>query len=166
MAASAFSQSRFFLYGDWYKKRDYFEAGVSTGMMNCKTDIGKHGLWLNAPGFTFNTFAYVGYNSLDRWGVRLEYTQGSLESADAYIKNVNADSTKLRNLSFKSTLSEITLIGEIFPWNWAFEKVHDNFINPYVLAGVGWFHFNPTTEFQGSVIELRPLHLDGQGFPE
>ena len=43
-----FSQSKFFLYSDWYKKRIYFEIGASTGLMNCKTDIGKHGLWLNA----------------------------------------------------------------------------------------------------------------------
>ncbi len=39
-------------------------------------------------------------------------------------------------------------------------------ISPYITAGVGWFSFNPETEYKGHMIALQPLHLEGQGFSE
>jgi len=28
-----------------------------------------------------------------------------------------------------------------------------------------FFHFNPKTEYNGTTVELRPLHTEGEGFP-
>src|SRR4030095_2989542 len=36
---------------------------------------------------------------------------------------------------------------------------------PYVLGGVGVFHFNPQTIYNNVLVDLRPLHTEGQGFP-
>jgi hypothetical protein len=40
------------------------------------------------------------------------------------------------------------------------------FVSPYVIAGVGWFHFNPQAELKGKWVDLQPLSTEGQGFAE
>jgi hypothetical protein len=39
-------------------------------------------------------------------------------------------------------------------------------LSPYLLAGVGCFHFQPEANINGSWSMLRPLHTEGQGFRE
>ena len=44
-------------------------------------------------------------------------------------------------------------------------------LRPYGLAGIGMFHFNPQGQYINTSghkqwVDLRPLHLEGQGFPE
>ena len=38
--------------------------------------------------------------------------------------------------------------------------------SPYLLAGVGYYTFNPQTELNGKWIDLQPLSTEGQGFKE
>jgi hypothetical protein len=38
--------------------------------------------------------------------------------------------------------------------------------SPYVLAGVGYFSFNPQTKLGNNYIDLQPLRTEGQGFAE
>jgi len=69
-----------------------------------------------------------------------------------------------RNLNFQSKLWEISFQAEFYltkyePGSLMFR------VGPYVLAGVGMYHFNPKgLTNDGSLIELRPLHTEGQGF--
>ena len=69
-----------------------------------------------------------------------------------------------RNLNFHSQIWEISAQAELYlvhyepgsmNWRWG----------PYIFVGVGMFHFNPKAEYNGTNVDLRPLHTEGEGFP-
>ncbi len=104
-------------------------------------------------------------------GIRLEGTFGTVKAYDSILKKV-APSTNgryERNLNFRSTIAEVALIGEFHPF-YIFGNYNDDHyppaVSPYILAGIGYFHFNPQTVLNGSYVDLQPLHTEGQGFPE
>jgi hypothetical protein len=70
-----------------------------------------------------------------------------------------------RNLSFKSTIAELSAETEWYPLQmlWQYQEPK---LRPFVGAGIGIFHFNPKAQLNGDLFELHPLHLEGQGFPE
>ena len=39
-------------------------------------------------------------------------------------------------------------------------------VSPYILAGIGYFHFNPQANLNDNYVDLQPLHTEGQGFAE
>jgi len=41
-----------------------------------------------------------------------------------------------------------------------------NFFSPYLFAGINVFYYNPQTEFEGQVYDLRPLGTEGQFIAE
>jgi hypothetical protein len=72
----------------------------------------------------------------------------------------------LRNLSFYTDLYEIST-------QLTYEPLRDEkrwfnfkwFPSPYVSAGIGLFHYNPRTMYNGKEYELQPLGTEGQGLP-
>lgn len=70
-----------------------------------------------------------------------------------------------RNLSFKSSIYEFQITGELYPLQ-AISDYSSPRLMPYVGAGLGFFHFNPKTKLNSEWYYLQPLHLEGQGFPE
>ncbi|MEO8819972.1 MAG: hypothetical protein ABI374_03955 [Ginsengibacter sp.] len=112
----------------------------------------------------------------NKWlGIRAAAQYGKLSSEDKIINTKGNDELyrKQRNLDFRSNIGEVYLAAEIFP-TMLLHKNEPDFaprIVPYVVLGVGYFHFNP----QGSLTDangkktwyyLRPLHTEGEGFPE
>ncbi|GAA4755251.1 DUF6089 family protein [Flavisolibacter ginsenosidimutans] len=98
----------------------------------------------------------LNYDVSDRFTLRSGLTIAGLEGGDQY-----SGSTFLkqnRNLSFKSSITELSLIGELTVFNL-------NNINwsPYVFGGIAFFHFNPYVKDSGQKIFLRPLSTEGQG---
>jgi hypothetical protein len=179
-AVPIYSLAQNYFYNDRYYDKDVLvEAGVSFGGMNCLTDIGgKSGL-----GKKFvkdlvmkNTCLYGGFYVdvmyQDKIGVRLETTIGSVKAKDSdlkqYVSNAEAKKRYDRNLSFKSSIAEVSLCAEIYPIELFTPFVSDYVPNfsPYLIAGVGFFGFNPKTNLNGQWIELQPLRLEGQGFAE
>jgi opacity protein-like surface antigen len=80
-----------------------------------------------------------------------------------------------RNLSFKSNIIEAQLCLEWHPFQEQPGHMYDlrgvkgmapSRMGLYVFAGVGGFHFNPKTQFDGAWVELRPLGTEGQGLPD
>jgi hypothetical protein len=71
-----------------------------------------------------------------------------------------------RNNSFRSRIFELSAMGELrlLPLLDPAHEMHR--ITPYVGLGIGLFHFNPQATLNGQWIDLHPLHLEGQGFPE
>lgn len=142
--------------------------------MNCITDVG--GANTDNPNYIneihtknnrFSKSIYAGVTYQSIIGARLEGTFGQVESADSTItgKSNNLVSKYVRNLSFRSKISEISLTTEFHPLQLLnFELIP--FVSPYVIAGVGWFHFNPQANLNGKWIDLQPLHTEGQGFAE
>jgi hypothetical protein len=171
------SRAQFYYYNDKYLNSDMvFELGGSVGIMNSLTDIGgKKGVgkkfikdlnW-NVTKPSYSIYAIAMYK--DVFGVRLEGTFGNIGSYDSILKKVGPSTFGRyeRNLSFRSNITDIQLAFEVHP---LFFKSYDEgkspFWSPYVVAGIGFFSFNPQAKLNGEWIALQPLHTEGQGFAE
>jgi hypothetical protein len=166
----------------YYHDKNYYgtdmvlELGASVGVMNCFTDLGgKKGIGKNfikdlnwkVTKPSFSIYALAMYK--EAIGVRLEATFGNIQAYDSILKKV-APSTfgrYERNLSFKSSIRDFQLAAEVHP---LFFKIYDEdeapFISPYLVAGVGFFSFDPQTKYNDRWYALHPLRTEGQGFKE
>jgi Domain of unknown function (DUF6089) len=152
-----------------------FEVGVSVGPMNAFTDLGgRRGRGqTGVKDFNINNTKlygslYVTTTYKNIFSVRLEYTQGGVKANDSLLDRVkgSAIGRYSRNLSFRSVISEITLTAEVHPLVVLGNTDPDASISPYVIAGLGYFHFNPQAQLNSAWIDLRPLRTEGEGFPE
>ena len=112
----------------------------------------------------------------NQWlGIRVAAQYGKLSGEDYIISTHGNDELyrKQRNLDFRTHIAEAYLAFEVFPTILLnlYEPDFTPRILPYGVIGVGYFHFNP----QGSITDangyktwyyLRPLHTEGEGFPE
>lgn len=111
-------------------------------------------------------------------GFRLGYMKGNIAGSDQDTEYKNKEDKAYlrykRNLDFKSSISEWSMLLEVYPlkklcrhrksskWN----------LQPYLLGGIGRFKFNPQgsyyNEISGEVdwIDLQPLHTEGQSMKE
>jgi opacity protein-like surface antigen len=94
--------------------------------------------------------AGVHYDINTRWGVQLHYLHGMLAGDDGY---ASAASKQLRGLKFNTKIDELSLR---ITFNILREKVGR--VVPYITAGGGMFHFNPTADGMA----LQPLGTEGQ----
>lgn len=163
-------------YNTWYYNYDLvWEAGAGTGFMNCLTDLGgrkgKGGGFLkdmrwgsSRPAFN----AYIGATYKDLWAIRFNYQAGSVNAADSQLKTTDPDPAGRygRNLSFRSRIHEASLTLEIHPLFWGLDLSKTiPPVSPYLLAGIGYYKFNPQAFAGGQWFDLQPLRLEGQGFP-
>lgn len=79
-------------------------------------------------------------------------------------KNAIDPARNNRNLSFKSSLADASLMAVIHLADKKFGKrwTKQFFITPYFFAGVGMMSFNPQAEFQDQWYALQPLGTEGQ----
>lgn len=167
--------SQFFRTEYYSNNPIYYEVGGGIGVMNCITDLGgANGIkkyYLNEmrpKNIRFGGSIYASAVYHNFIGARLQATRGQIRAADYDIRgtSIYADYKRNRNLSFKSNITEVALlfdfrpliVFDLEPKKWAPE--------PYITAGIGWFSFNPKTEYNGRAVDLKPLHTEGQGFPE
>lgn len=155
------------------------EAGITLSPSNFLGDLGgnsgKGGSFLKDNNIS-NTKLLVGAHFSiypSEWlGLRLALTHGTIAGDDALIKSNGGleEARKARNQSFKSKIDEGIIAAELFPTVFleenATERVHK--IRPYVLIGIGVFHFNPQgiDPVSGEWLYLKQLHTEGEGFPE
>ncbi|MES1197844.1 MAG: hypothetical protein ABUL41_01045 [Chitinophagaceae bacterium] len=129
---------------------------------------------LNFPLAKLMKGLYVNLYPSEWLGFRLAANIGELEAYDSIIDNKGTAERfrEQRNLAFKSNIIEGYLAAEIYP-----TVIIENYsglqfkLRPYGVAGIGIFHFNPKAPYyppNGNTdwVELKPLHLEGQGFPE
>ncbi len=149
------------------------EAGLSFGIINCLTDLGGHKgngkkwlkdvNWKNSRlgGGIFMTAVHQ-----DLAGLRIEASLGSIHAFDSILKNdeTSASSRYHRNLHFRSKLAEISALAEFHPI-FLFQP-HVPLLSPYVVAGIGYYKFQPEAFIDKTWIKLQPLHTEGQGFTE
>ena len=154
-----------------------YELGGSLGVMNCLTDLGGNkgigkkfvkdlNLGKTQPaGSIFLSLVYKYAIS-----IRAEATWGIVKGNDNVLKNVKESTFGRyeRNLSFRSTIFDITLVTEIHPRY--FKKYYKRGklprLSPYILGGIGFFNFNPQAKLNDQWIDLQPLSTEGQGFAE
>jgi len=137
------------------------ELGVSLGAMNCNTDIG--GKIADPKSFRLSGGIYFAALYRRMIGLRLEAAVGSVTATDASSPDFNLEQ---RNLDFTSSISEISLLAELHPLELLMNANETPTISPYLVSGVGYFAFNPKTQYEGNWIYLQPLHTEGEGFPE
>lgn len=172
----ATAQNNYFYNDKFYESSVILEIGASIGGMNCLTDLGgRKGMGekftkdINLQNTKLCGGIYLGIMYKDIVGLRMEATFGSVTAYDSILKPVAASALGRyeRNLSFRSSIGEIALIGEFHPLMLLnFPNRNMPHLSPYLLAGIGAFSFNPQTFYKGSWIDLKPLHLEGQGFKE
>ncbi len=173
------ANAQYYFYDGKYYETDFiYEVGGSIGAMNAFTDLGgRKGIGKNGvKDFNFkNTevcgsifFSTVYKNEI---ALRIEATFGQVQAYDSILKKVAATTNERyeRNLSFKSSISEITLVAEFHPF-YIFGNYNDDHyppaVSPYLLAGIGYFHFNPQAKLNNNYVNLQPLSTEGEGFAE
>lgn len=98
-------------------------------------------------------------------GVRYDLTENLAARSYLSLGGLKADDKKgtagmqERNLNFKSG---------IFEWeaglHYSILNLNYHWWTPYVSAGIGLFHFSPsTTDINGNKVKLQPLSTEGQG---
>lgn len=150
------------LAGSVRTSAQYSEFGIGLGFSTYWGD-------LNAPSVTTNLLNCSGlavqahYRKMmgDRLGLRASMAYGRVKGED---RHSDQEWQKIRNLSFKSPIIDLSLAGEyyIFGFN---PEPGNSIIAPYATAGVSVFRFDPSTEYQGNSVRLQPLGTEGQGLP-
>ncbi len=174
---SAIAQKPNFSEDLYYTQSLIIELGTSVGVMNCLTDlgggkgIGKSFLKdVNMANFRPSGGIYGAVSYKNAVTIRTDATWGIVTAKDNVLKKVASSTSGRyeRNLSFRSTIFELMLAAEVHPLY--FRKYHKNQplprISPYFMGGIGYFSFNPMAKYDGTWVELKPLHTEGQGFPE
>lgn len=173
------SQAQYYFYdGTYYENDLLIETGITAGGMNALTDIGgrkglgKRGMKdFNLKTTDFTGGLFVGLMYKNSIGLRLEANFGNVHSYDSILVKVAPTTNERyeRNLSFRTPITEVLLLGEFHPFEMFGNYNQDKFppvVSPYFIAGIGYYHFNPKGKLNGRWIDLKPLHTEGQGFSE
>ncbi len=182
MLQSKNADAQYYFYDDdFYDSPFLFEIGASVGAMNCLTDIGgAKGVGkrfvkdLNLGTTSVSGGVFINAIYKNAVALRLEGAFGKISANDNVLKNVDpldiAFQRYNRNTSFRSKITEISLVTELHPLfifiNYEERESDPPKLSPYLLAGVGYYTFNPQTELNGKWIDLQPLSTEGQGFKE
>lgn len=96
------------------------------------------------------------YDYSDRFTFTAGFTYAKVEGNDKYNTK---EYLKLRNLSFESKISELSLLAEYNIFNLSSTRW-----SPYLFGGLAVYHFNPyTRDSSDSKVYLKPLSTEGQG---
>jgi len=168
------SFSQYYFYDATHLEPEWrWETGISVGWMNCLTDLG--GAKGNGKKFIKDINwkngrpcggIFVLLTRHDIIGVRFECTVGNITAYDSILKNDEspAASRYKRNLHFRSSIIEAMLLAELHPLSVNNPSFHT--FCPYLLFGIGFFHFQPQASLDGNWVNLQPLHTEGEGFAE
>lgn len=129
---------------------------IMGGFSNYSGDIQQKRLSLNQAQGVITGGAT--FNITDKFALRGDGSFARLGADD----KLNKADLRARNLNFKTIIQELDLTGEYDIFN-----LSDRRLTPYVLAGIGVFHFSPYTLSEtGNKVFLSGLSTEGQGFPE
>ncbi len=167
LSVSCYAQ--YFYYNDKYYDNDLLlEGGLSLGLMNAATDVGKRSGSIISPGYydwgcsNLSMGLYFGAMYKSLFGARLEFTRGVVGGMDS---RSNSPYVVSRNLSYKSSIFEATLTGQFYPLA-LLNKEELPALSPYVLAGFGLFSYFPKAMYDSQWVSLRSLHTEGQNSVE
>jgi Domain of unknown function (DUF6089) len=132
-----------------------WEVGVMGGAMFYFGDLNTN-FNLRHPGYAGSAVARYNFNN--RLCVKASANLGLIKGNDAWSKNVFE---QRRNLSFQSNIRDMSLQGE-FNFLPYIHGSRTEAFSPYLMAGASVFGYNPTTDLNGELVELRPLGTEGQ----
>jgi OmpA-OmpF porin, OOP family len=136
-----------------------WEVGLPLGVANYYGDV----FCSSGPGMTrFHTGAFIRRHVSDYVALRGNLFVGSLAGNDSYNTGRRLDVT--RRLSFKTPLTELALLGELYPLK---ERKFTCYgeckktLSPYLFGGLGYALTNPTvTQNAGATFPVGQRVLD------
>ncbi len=136
-----------------------WEAGAWAGVSQYFGDLNTDNE-INALGPAGGVFARFNFNN--RLALKMSANAGQIAGSDTNSENTFE---LQRNLDFQSNIVDIATQFEFnfLPYDHGSKK---NFFSPYLFAGFNVFYYNPQTEFQGQLVDLRPLGTEGQFIAE
>ena len=140
----------------------HFEAGILIGASNYVGDLSNNSsnLYLKETKPAFGGLARYNFSHLFAVRGSINYTW--VAGRDANVGN--DDFVRMRNLSFKSSILEFSLMGEVnLPGYQPYGMYMP--ISPYLFGGISFFKYAPRTRYQGNWVDLQPLGTEGQGMP-
>jgi len=168
------ASAQYYYYNSRFYESDLsWQIGASISGMNCLTDLGGQDTrrrhlftdvnWKNTrPSVTM--YGSGLYKNII--GLRFQITMGQVMAFDSILKSNHKTYGRYnRNLSFRSTITEVVLLTEFYPFQFK-QTALENLLSPYFLTGLGFFNFNPVAKSGNNWINLKPLHTEGQGFTE
>lgn len=168
-----------------YRLRKSTEISFYIGVSNYLGDLGGNS-GLGKKFFYDNNFkkrnnfygASITYSRSEYLGFRLSYINGKISASDhdiAYSSQKDEAYFRYkRNLDFQTKISEWSLLLELLPLKlFPIQKRAFRYpVQPYLLAGIGTFRFNPQGSYYDEIaedyvfIDLQPLHTEGQNMKE
>jgi hypothetical protein len=147
-------------WSNYYKsKRGNIEFGMLGGISFYVGDIVTSPLafvnWRPCGG------ANIRFGKSKWWNIRTSLVYANVAGDDALSTSAYRHE---RNLSFKSSIIEGSVTGEVNLLGYEPVATKKKF-TPYAFAGIAVFHFNPKALYQGTWYDLQPLGTEGQGIP-
>jgi outer membrane protein W len=105
----------------------------------------------------FSAAGYLKRNFNGYFSVKGNIAIGKIAGADS---TSNQQQFRDRNLSFSTSLTEFSIIGE-FNFLKYIPEAGQNKFTPYIYLGFGMVYYNPQATYQGTVYDLRPLNTEG-----
>lgn len=151
------------------------ELNITLGANNLLGDLGGNlGIGQNGlKDYMWKTMRPLGGIGLTKYktswlGINAGLNISAVTGVDSFINNQGGLERwrYYRNLSFKSSIIEGYIKADIYPLMIINKYAEIYQVSPFVTAGVGFFHFNPKANLNGTWVPLQPLHTEGQGFAE
>jgi len=114
---------------------------------------------LKFSGIAIGGFVQRNFNGY--LAAKLSYTYGRISAADSTSSNAQF---RERNLSFTTSLNELSLIGQ-FNFMEYIPNVTHNRYTPFIYLGIGILSYNPQANYMGQTYNLRPLMTEGEAKP-
>lgn len=111
------------------------------------------------------------YNISPKGALSQRFFYGNISGSDVLTAQPQRNN---RNLSFQSKIFSYSISyeyhilrsrpGHIYNIKGA-KGTASNPLGLYIFGGIGGFYFNPKADYNGTLVELRPLGTEGQGIP-
>jgi hypothetical protein len=129
----------------------HFEPGFMLGASNYYGDLAPRPV-LGESHFVIGGFARVNMSS--SFAITFNLLTTSISGDDK-----NFEASKLRNLNFKTSLTEFSGVVEFNFFKYGVD-VNDKRHTPYVFLGLSFTQFNPTANYVGQTIQLRNIRTE------
>ncbi len=141
-----------------FAKSQDWELGITLGPMNYQGDIAQ--AYVNLAKTKLNFGALGRYTFNPSFAIRGEVNYGKIGGDDKFaVLPPEAYGHNKRNLNFSSSIFEVSTSLEYNFFKFVPGSRRKRF-SPFISAGVGIFHFDPTTVYQGQVVHLQPLQTE------
>jgi len=153
-----FAVTILFIFFSFSLQAQTWELGLGGGGSGYMGDLNPYNP-VKISGFAASAFVARNFNRY--FSAKLSYTYGKIAGADSTSSDPQF---RERNLSFKTSLSEVSLVGE-FNFMDFLAGVSNNRYTPFIYFGVSTVNYNPQAVYQGHTYDLRPLRTEDEAKP-